>query len=144
MKGQAIGSLIHEAVHVVQDYGYGRNHNPDATENPGYLVEGIADYIRWYKFEPQSKGAEISERGLSRANYDKSYRVTANFLNWVTEKYNHDLVPQLNAAMRNGDYNTNIWTKTTGKTVEQLNAEWKESLKEHHRQNPAASDKNNS
>jgi hypothetical protein len=144
LKGQAIGSLIHEAVHVVQDYGYGRHHNPNPAENPGYLVEGIADYIRWYKFEPQSKGAEISERGLSRANYDNSYRVTANFLNWVTEKYNYELVPQLNAAMRNANYNTNIWTKTTGKTVEQLNAEWKESLKEHHRQNPAASDKNNS
>ena len=55
--------------------------------------------------------------------------MTANFLNWVSEKYDQDLVPQLNAAMREGNYSTNLWTKGTGKTVEQLNAEWKEELK---------------
>jgi hypothetical protein len=129
LKGQAIGSLVHECVHVVQQYGYARSHNPHPAENPGYLVEGIADYVRFFKFEPQVKGAEIKKRGLENANYDRSYRVTANFLNWVSEKYDKDLVPQLNAAMREGDYSTNLWTKSTGKTIEQLNAEWKDELK---------------
>jgi hypothetical protein len=129
LNGQAIGSLVHEAVHVVQQYGYARRHNPHPADNPGYLVEGIADYIRWFKYEPQSKGAEITERGLARANYDNSYRVTANFLNWVSEKYDKDIVPQLNAAMREGNYSTNLWVKGTGKTVEQLNTEWKLDLK---------------
>jgi hypothetical protein len=128
-KGDAVGAVIHEAVHVVQQYGRARRRNPGAARNPGYLVEGIADYFRWYKFEPQSKGAEITRHNLDRANYDRSYRVTANFLNWVSGKYDKDIVPTLNAAMREGNYNTNLWTKVTGKTVEQLNFEWKEDLK---------------
>ena len=128
MNGEAIGSLVHECVHVVQHYD-SHPQNPHPARNPGYLVEGIADYYRWFKFEPQSKGAEISKRGLARANYDRSYRVTANFLNWVSEKYDQDLVPQLNAAMREGNYSTNLWTKNTGKTIQELNAEWKDALK---------------
>jgi hypothetical protein len=129
LNGQALGSLVHEAVHVVQQYGYARRHNPHPANNPGYLVEGIADYVRWFQYEPQSKGAEITARNLERANYDRSYRVTANFLNWVSEKYDKDIVPQLNAAMREGNYSTNLWVKGTGKTIEQLNTEWKEELK---------------
>jgi hypothetical protein len=129
MNGEAIGSLVHECVHVVQQYDSHHPDNPHPARNPGYLVEGIADYYRWFKFEPKSKGAEITRRGLARANYDRSYRVTANFLNWVSEKYDQDLVPQLNAAMREGHYSTNLWTKNTGKTIQQLNAEWKDDLK---------------
>jgi hypothetical protein len=129
MNGQAIGSVVHECVHVVQQYGYARRHNPHPAENPGYLVEGVADYYRFFKYEPQTKGAEIRKRSLATANYDRSYRVTANFLNWVSEKYDKDLVPQLNAAMREGNYSTNLWTKATGKTVQELNAEWKDDLK---------------
>jgi len=129
MNGEAIGSLVHECVHVVQQYDSHHPDNPHPARNPGYLVEGIADYYRWFKFEPKSKGAEITRRGLARANYDRSYRVTANFLNWVSEKYDQDLVPQLNAAMREGNYSTNLWTKNTGKTIQQLNTEWKDDLK---------------
>jgi hypothetical protein len=129
MNGQAIGSVVHEAVHVVQQYDSSHAHNPHPANNPGYLVEGIADYYRFFIYEPQTKGAEIKKRGLENANYDRSYRVTANFLNWVTEKYDKDLVPQLNAAMREGNYSTNLWTQGTGKTVQQLNAEWKDGLK---------------
>jgi hypothetical protein len=129
MNGEGIGALVHECVHVVQQYGSARHRDGPRARNPGYLVEGIADYYRWFKFEPQSKGAEISRRGLRRANYDGSYRITANFLNWVSEKYDKNLVPQLNAAMREGNYSTNLWTKNTGKTIQQLNTEWKDDLK---------------
>ena len=129
LNGQAIGSLVHECVHVVQQYGEGRRTNPHPAQNPGYLVEGMADYVRWYLYEPQSNGAEISRRGLERANYDGSYRVTANFLNWVAVKYDNDIVPRLNAAMREGRYDASLWTKATGKSVEQLNLEWKDDLK---------------
>jgi len=125
---QAVGSLIHEEVHVIQQYGRGRRNNPDATQNPGWLVEGIADYIRFYKFEPQSHGAEISRRGLERARYDGSYRVTANFLNWVTENHDQEIVRKLNAAMREGKYTEEIWKKETGKTLQDLGTEWKAAL----------------
>ncbi|SPE57213.1 conserved exported hypothetical protein [Verrucomicrobia bacterium] len=119
--GQAIGSLIHEEVHVVQNYG-------DRHHNPGWLVEGIADYIRWYKYEPQSHGAEITKRGLARARYNASYRVTANFLNWVTEKYDQNIVREVNAALRRGEYEEALWKQHTGHTVQELGDEWKAGL----------------
>jgi len=71
---EAIGSVVHEMVHVVQSYGRARRTNPQATRTPGWLVEGIPDYIRWFLYEPETKGAEITQRNLARAKYDASYR----------------------------------------------------------------------
>ena len=39
-----IGAMVHETVHCVQLYR-GRG-------NPGWLVEGVADYVRFFKYEP--------------------------------------------------------------------------------------------
>ena len=136
--GQGVGSIVHEAVHVVQQYGRGRRNNPNATRSPGWLVEGLADYIRFYKFEPETHGARISRRGLERAKYDASYRVTANFLNYVTETYDKDIVRKLNAAMREGKYTDEIWKTNTGKTLEDLGAEWKSGLEKQLSADPAA------
>lgn len=127
LKGEARGSVVHEMVHVVQQYGAVR-HKEHATRPPGWLVEGIPDYIRWYLYEPQSHGADITARSLSRARFDGSYRVSANFLNYVKTKYDKDLIRKLNAALREGSYSSDIWKKLTGKTVDELNDEWKENL----------------
>ncbi len=127
LTGEGVGSVIHELVHVVQQYGRARRSNPNAR-TPGWLVEGIPDYLRWYQFEPQSHGAEISARGLARARYDGLYRISANFLNYVTEKYDKDLVPKLNAALRDGAYEDEYFKKLTGHTVQELNEEWRSAL----------------
>lgn len=119
LKGEAIGSLVHELVHVVQQY---------RRRPPGWLVEGIPDYIRWYLYEPQSRGAEISPPRVAAARYDGSYRVSANFLNYVIGKYDKNLIPELNTAMREGRYDAEIWKTRTGHTVEELGEEWKKSL----------------
>ncbi len=37
--------MVHETVHCVQRYR-GRG-------NPGWLVEGVADYVRFFKYEPK-------------------------------------------------------------------------------------------
>jgi hypothetical protein len=95
---------------------------------PGWLVEGIADYIRWFLYEPETHGADITRRNLSRARYDGSYRVTGNFLNWVTGKYDKNIVQKLNAAAREGRYTGDLWKKNTGRTVEELGEEWKKTL----------------
>lgn len=124
MNGQAVGSLVHEMVHVVQQY-----HNAAA---PGWLVEGMADYIRWFKFEPQSHGADlvwIRHRGKGFSpHYNDSYRITANFLNWVATKYDTEIVGQMNAAMRDGKYDEDLWKKYTGKTAPQLGEEWSREI----------------
>jgi hypothetical protein len=122
---EAVGSLVHEAVHVVQQFGHGGGHNP------GWLVEGSADYIRWFKYEPQSHGADMEwMRHLRHFNpqYNASYRITANFLNWVTEKYDTNIVTQMNAAMRAGNYDDGLWKQYTGKSAPELGDEWKKDI----------------
>src|SRR6185369_8183396 len=128
LKGEARGAVVHEMVHVVQNYGRARRTNPNATRAPVWLTEGIPDYIRFFKYEPQIHGAEISRRRLEAAKYDASYRVTGNFLNWTTEKYNKDLVQKLNAAIREGKYTEDLWKEYTKHTVQELGEEWKKDL----------------
>jgi len=127
LKGEAKGAVFHEMVHLVQQYGRTRR-SPDATRSPGWLTEGIADYLRWFIYEPQTHGAEITKRNLSRARYDGNYRITANFLNWASEKHGKDFVSKLNAAIREGRYNEDLWKTLTGHTVQELGEEWKAEL----------------
>jgi len=124
LKGEARGAVVHEMVHVVQNYGWGRRKNPNATRTPGWIVEGIPDYLRWFMYEPESRGADITSRNVSRAKYDASYRVTGNFLNWVTLKYDKDLARKLNAAAREGKYSEDLWKEYTGKPLADLGTEW--------------------
>jgi len=127
LKGEGIGSVVHELVHVVQQYG----RIPRGGQRPpGWLVEGMCDYIRWYLYEPQSHGADLrpSQANDARIKYDGSYRVTANFMNFVITKYDKDLLKEVNAAMRQGKYTPEFWKTRTGKSVEDLAAEWKKSI----------------
>jgi hypothetical protein len=122
LHGEAIGSLVHEMVHVVQQFH---------GDNPGWLVEGTADYVRWFKYEPQSHGADIVWMRRLRhftPHYNASYRISANFLNWVVEKYDVEIVTQLNLAMRAGKYDDNLWEKYTGKTLQQLARDWQQEI----------------
>jgi hypothetical protein len=114
-----VGAMIHETVHIVQHYQ--RRANP----NPGWLVEGVADYIRFFKYEPD----KIGPLNVQRARYDRSYRVSARFLAYVAEKYDKDLVRKLNRAMREGTYKEDLFKELTGKTVQELDEEWRASLK---------------
>jgi len=133
LQGEAIGAVVHEMVHVVQQYGRMRHSNPDATRAPGWLTEGIADYIRWFKYEPQAHGADLiwmrPQRNLS-LRYDASYRISANFLDWASEKYAKDLVRKLNVSLREGNYTKDQWKELTGHTVQELGEEWKKDLEE--------------
>jgi hypothetical protein len=128
LQREAVGAVVHEMVHVVQNYGWGRRGNPNATRTPGWIVEGIPDYIRWFLYEPQTKGAEITARNLARAKYDASYRITGNFIDWAVRKYDKDLVQKLNAAARAGNYKEDLWKEFTGKALPELGEEWR---KEH-------------
>ncbi|HEY7327318.1 MAG TPA: basic secretory protein-like protein [Gemmataceae bacterium] len=111
-----VGAMVHEAVHVVQNYR--------VPNNPGWLVEGIADYVRFFKYEP-GKAGRISPR---RARYDGSYRVTATFLAYLTDKYDKQIVRKLNKLMREGEYKPEVFQKLTGKTLEKLGEEWRATL----------------
>ena len=133
LQGEAKGAVVHELAHVVQNYGMARRSNPNATRTPGWLVEGICDYIRWFLYEPQTRGAEITSRNIARAKYDGNYRISGNFLNWVTQTYSKDIVQRLNAAAREGKYSEELWKTATGHTVQELGDEWKASLEKQDR-----------
>jgi hypothetical protein len=126
LKTEALGSVVHELVHVVQQYGRARR--AGAARPPGWLVEGIPDYLRFYQYEPELHGADIKPRNAARARYDGSYRVSANFLNWVVGKYDPDLIRELNAALREGRYDEELWKTRTGHTLAELGEEWKKTL----------------
>ena len=130
---EAVGAIVHEAVHVVQQYGHGWR---DDSPAPGWLTEGIPDYIRFFKFEPQTHGADmvwLQGRRRLALNYDGMYRVSANFLDYVVEHYDPDksLVKKVNAACRKGSYTDGLWKELTGKSLAELNEEWKAAV---HRQ----------
>jgi hypothetical protein len=112
------GAMVHETVHIVQRYGRRRG-------NPSWLVEGVADYIRFFKYEP----GKIGRLNIERARYDRSYRVTAAFLAFVTDKYDKELVRKLNKAMRAGEYKEDMFKELTGKTVQELDEEWRTALR---------------
>lgn len=118
LKGEAIGAVVHEMVHVVQQY--------HRRGNPSWLVEGMADYVRWFLYEPPSKRPRPNP---AKDHYNDSYRKTAAFVYYVTEKYGKDIPRKLNTAMREGTYSADLWKQYTGKTPEELWDEYAKTLR---------------
>jgi hypothetical protein len=112
-----IGAMVHETVHVVQAYRRGHR--------PGWLVEGISDYVRFFKYEPGKLG-QIDPR---TAHYNGSYRVSAAFLAYLVAKYDKDIVRKLNGMLREGRYEEDAFQKLTGKPLRELDEEWRATLR---------------
>lgn len=131
LKGEAKGAVVHELVHIIQHYQRGQGPDPTAARPPVWLVEGIPDYLRWFKYEPQNHGADLTwmraQQDLS-LRYDAGYRISANFLNWVSQKYAPGLVQELNASLRVDNYHEGLWEHRTGRTVQQLGDDWKKDV----------------
>lgn len=110
------GMVIHELTHVAQAY-------PSA--DPGWMTEGIADYIRISHFEPNEPRPKID---AATATYHDSYKTTAIFLEWVEKKYDKQLVTKFNRAMREGTFKIELFKDYTGKMVDDLWKEFTETL----------------
>jgi hypothetical protein len=122
LDGEATGAVIHELAHVVQRYRAVRGGGP----RPGWLVEGIADYVRWFRFEPASARPRPDP---ARARYTDGYRTAAALLNYATERYDPQLVKKLNAALREGRYRDSLWRELVGKDLDSLWQEYLDSLR---------------
>lgn len=112
------GMIIHELVHIVQAY-------PEAQQGytkPGWLVEGIADFIRLSHFEPQARRPRIDP---DKASYRDAYKTTAIFLEWAQKTYDKELVKKLNKPLREGKFKIELFNEIIGKTVDEL---WKEFI----------------
>jgi hypothetical protein len=112
------GMVIHELTHVVQSYHRGNV--------PGWLTEGIADYIRLTHYEPQARRPRINP---DKASYTDAYKTTAIFLEWAEKTHDPQLVKQLNTAAREGKYRAQLFKDYTGKTVDELWAEFTDTLR---------------
>jgi hypothetical protein len=110
--------VIHELTHVVQAY--------QGDGNPGWLVEGVADYIRLTHFEPQARRPRIDP---AKASYRDAYKTTAIFLEWAEKNYDRELVKELNRAMRAGSYRPELFQERTGKSVDELWAAFIDTLR---------------
>jgi len=113
------GVLIHELVHVVQDYRGG---------GVGWLTEGIADYIRWGLYEKKPLEWFPVPRDPAK-DYHQSYRVSAGFLYWLKTDRSPGMVKKLNAALREKRYSPDIFKKETGTDLNALWAEYREARK---------------
>lgn len=111
------GALVHEMTHVIQRY---------RGNNPGWLVEAVDDYVRFYRYEPVMNLPNARKDRVG--DKPEAYRTGAQFLDWAQKKYDKNLVPQLNAAMREGRYKDDIFQEKTGKALDALWLEWKATL----------------
>ncbi len=109
------GMIIHELTHLVQRYRGGA---------PGWLVEGMADYVRNKLFEPNLKLPKVN---FERAKYTDAYKTTASFLLFIEAKYNPDLIPKLHAAIRARMYKPELFKDLTGKDLDELWTAFKDS-----------------
>ena len=112
------GMVAHELVHVIQSY-------PRRT-GPGWVTEGIADYIRHAHYEPQVPLRNIN---LDRASYTDAYQTTAGFFIWIEKNYDKDFVKKLNVTMRDRSYSNDIFEQLNGKSLDDLWKEYIETLR---------------
>jgi hypothetical protein len=112
-----IDVVTHEVMHIVQNYG--------GKDVPGWLTEGIADYARYtFGINNEAAGWKLTDYKAGQS-YTNAYRITARFLVWAEKhKQQPTLANQLDKAMRSGQYKPELWKQITGKTVDELWAEY--------------------
>ena len=109
------GMIVHELVHAVQAY-------PDPS--PIWLTEGLADYVRYWHYEPGQRDFRITK---GRSSYRDSYGTTARFLAWVQVAKDPKIIHKLNTAMNRGEYREAVFAEATGKSLDELWSEFVDS-----------------
>jgi hypothetical protein len=124
--------VIHELAHVNQHY----------KESPGtgWLVEGIADYVRHRHFEKDLQpklleldgyrfgGSPVEEQAkLRKEGYLFGYTIAAPFLYWLELRKAKDLLISLSLALREGSYSPDLFQKHCGAPLDAL---WREFIRE--------------
>ena len=112
-----LGCFIHELTHLVQAY-------PRSPEEAGWVVEGIADYVRYRVGADDRWRIPASYR--EGTNYTNGYGVTAAFLVYLEKHYDAELVTKLNRALKSGTYRQALFEECTGKSVDALWEEYRQ------------------
>lgn len=107
-----IDIVTHEVMHIVQAY--------PADSGPGWLVEGIADYVREV-YGVDNAAANWSLPDLTEdQHYTNSYRIAARFLLWIEENKKKGIVKKLDTALRNKSYSEELWAEHTTMSLDEL------------------------
>jgi hypothetical protein len=109
-----LGAVVHETTHVAQAYG---------PSQPSWLVEGIADYMRFWLGYQNSWSYPHCD--AHTPHYLNGYSCAAAFLQYVERVYDKDIVPKVHIAMRSNKYNDLLFKELTGKIIQEL---WPEAL----------------
>lgn len=108
--------ITHEGFHLVQGY---QNERP-----PTWVIEGLADYARFHYGKIDRLGCWRVQHYRDGMSHTDAYGVTARFFLWLEAKVDPDLATALDATARAGTYSDSFWTERTGKTVDQLWADY--------------------
>lgn len=123
-KGNDIDVVTHELAHVIQSYPHKKG-----AQRPDWITEGLADYAR-LRFGVDNKGSgwavpEYNEK----QKYTDAYRITGRFFAWLEENTKADILTKLDDAMRKGEYTEDFWKNNTGKTIDELWADYAKNPK---------------
>ncbi len=110
------GMVIHELTHVVQGYP------PPATARARWLVEGIADYVRYFEYEPE-KPLKVDRK----KTYRDGYAPAALFLDWAERTHDRRLLVKLNTRLRADAYTDEMFSQSTRRPLPQL---WSQYVKQ--------------
>jgi len=111
-----IDVVTHEVMHIIQAYGN--------TSGPGWVTEGIADYVR-FVYGVGNSGANWTLPEVKKEqSYTNAYRVTARFFVWLQKNKNKRIIDKLDLAMRENTYKDEIWKELTGKSIDDLWTEY--------------------
>ena len=135
------GCIVHELTHAVQ-YAVGQYlgkrvnleniivvHKTDGTSELEHLTEGMADWIRWYNYEPEHyRDDRRYERFYCKGRTLAEYGNGCEFIDYLATTYGTGFVSNMclwcadngNASGKIG----RIWPALTGRTYEQLLADW--------------------
>ena len=92
--------------------------------NPGWLVEGLSDLIRYEMSPPEDAWVRRLEAiDSKKSDYQRAYSEAAKFLAWVKKTSAPALAGQLSRAMQEGKFREAFWAEVTGKDLDTL---WRE------------------
>ena len=110
------GMVIHEMTHVVQNYHGG----------VFWATEGIADYVRYERYEPGKQKWKIDP---DKSSYRQGYGIAGAFLAWLEKNKDREIIQKLNAALHDGSYKPQLFQKSCGAGIGDLWTEFADTYR---------------
>lgn len=109
------GGLLHEAMHMVTDYG--------SQQKPTWLSEGIADWVR--DDLTLERKPYIPHAGVALG--EMQYASAAAYMRYISRTHRASFARDINLAVRANQYSSNYVTNLTGRSESQLLTDFKAS-----------------